>query len=424
MPFDARKVPPRVAVIGGGVSGLAAAHFLRPVADVTLYEAEPRLGGHARTVLAGLSGERPVDTGFIVFNYATYPHLGRLFQQLDVPVVRSDMSFGVSIDRGRIEYALRSLPALFAQPRNTMRPGFLRMLRDIQRFNAAAEAAVAGDPSIGELVGELGLGDWFRRYYLVPICGAIWSTPECEIEAFPARVLLRFFRNHGLLGLNGQHQWWTVAGGSREYVRRLVRQLEAGSVRMLAGVPVAGVSRDGDSVTVHAVGRVSEQFDEVVLACHADQALRLIERPTAAESAALGAIRYRSNAAVLHRDPRQMPRRRACWSSWVYRADSQRERPGIGVTYWMNRLQNIPDEDPLFVTLNPGEPIPDQLVYDRTSFDHPVFDHAAIRAQEELAALQGANATWFVGAYLRHGFHEDGIASAMRVARQMRVTVR
>ena len=200
MPFDARKVSPRVAVIGGGISGMAAAHFLHPSETVTLYEAEPRLGGHARTVLAGRSGERPVDTGFIVFNYATYPHLGRLFKALDVPVARSDMSFGVSMDGGRIEYALRSLPALFAQPRNAARPGFLRMLRDIQRFNTAAEAMVDDDPTIGELIGTLGLGDWFRRYYLVPICGAIWSTPESEIEAFPARILLRFFRNHGLLG--------------------------------------------------------------------------------------------------------------------------------------------------------------------------------------------------------------------------------
>jgi predicted NAD/FAD-binding protein len=424
MPLDARTYLPRVAVIGGGVSGLAAAHSLRGDADVTLYEAEPRLGGHARTVLAGVRGDRPVDTGFMVFNYATYPHLGRLFQQLEVPVVRSDMSFGVSIDRGRIEYALTSLSALFAQRRNAMRPGFLRMLRDIQRFNAAAEAAAEDDPTIGELAGTLGLGDWFRRYYLVPICGAIWSTPESEIEAFPARVLLRFFRNHGLLGIYGQHQWWTVEGGSREYVRRLVGQLEAGSVRILAGTPVAGVSRDDAGVTVHAAGRSPERFDEVVFACHADQALRLLERPTAAEAAALGAIRYRRNAAVLHRDPRQMPRRRVCWSSWVYRSDGDREVPGIGVTYWMNRLQNIPDDDPLFVTLNPSDPIPDDLVYDRTSFDHPVFDHGAIRAQEALAAIQGANATWFAGAYLRNGFHEDGIASAMRVARQMRATVR
>ena len=424
MPFDVTRVPRRVAVIGGGISGMAAAHFLHPSETVTLYESEPRLGGHARTVLAGRSGERPVDTGFIVFNYATYPHLGRLFKELDVPVARSDMSFGVSMDGGRIEYALRSLPALFAQPLNAARPGFLRMLRDIQRFNTAAEAMVEDDPTIGDLVGTLGLGDWFRHYYLVPICGAIWSTPESEIEAFPARILLRFFRNHGLLGLTGQHQWWTVEGGSREYVRRLASDLEAGGVRIVTGAPVARVVRDGDGVTVHVPGRPAERYDEVVLACHADQALRLLERPTAAETAALGAIRYRSNAAVLHRDPRQMPRRRACWSSWVYRAEGERTNPGIGVTYWMNRLQNIPDDDPLFVTLNAGDAIPDEMVYDRTSFDHPVFDHAAIRAQDALAALQGANGTWFAGAYLRHGFHEDGIASAMRVARRMRVTVR
>ncbi len=255
MPFDAGRALPRVAVIGGGISGMAAAHLIGGAAKVTLFEAEPRLGGHARTVLAGRNGNQPVDTGFIVFNYATYPHLARLFQALDVPVARSEMSFGVTIDGGRIEYGLRSAAALFAQRSNAARPGFLRMLRDIARFNASAEmVAERDDPTMGELIATLGLGDWFRRCYLRPICGAIWSTPPAEIDAFPARTLLRFFRNHALLGARGQHQWWTVDGGSIEYVRRLEAAMLRGGVEVRSGAAVRAVVRHDGGVAVHVRG--------------------------------------------------------------------------------------------------------------------------------------------------------------------------
>ena len=279
---------------------------------------------------------------------------------------------------------------------------------------------MADGQTVGELIAALGLGAGFRDHYLRPFCGAIWSTPEMDVDAFPATMLVRFFRNHGLLGLTGQHQWWTVQGGSVEYVRRLAQRLEAGGVRIARGAPVARVVRTGTGCVVHVEGRAPEAFDQVVFACHADTSLALLDRPTAGETRLLGAIRTHANRAVLHRDATQMPRRRACWSSWVYRTTG-RPGGGIGVTYWMNRLQNIPEDEPLFVSLNPSEPIPDRLVYDDTVFRHPVFDAAALRAQQGIAAIQGENRTWFAGAWLRNGFHEDGIASAVRIARRMRV---
>lgn len=418
MALDAGRDSQRIAVVGGGIAGLSAAFALKGHAQVTLFEAEPRLGGHARTVLAGRRGDRPVDTGFIVFNHATYPHLGRLLRELEAPIERSDMSFGASLDGGRIEYALRDARALFARPRNALSPAFLGMLRDILRFNRQAEGAVADGQTVGELVAALGLGDGFRRLYLRPFCGAIWSMPDAEVEAFPAAMLVRFFRNHGLLGTSGQHQWWTVSGGSRAYVDRLARRLVADGVGIRAGSPVRDVARDETGVMIAAAGMEPERFDEVVLACHADQALALLARPTTAERRLLGAIRYRPNRAVLHADAGQMPRRRACWSSWNARVGDQ--AAGVGVTYWMNRLQNLPEDDQLFVTLDPATPIPDALVYDETVFRHVIFDADALRAQGGIAAIQGENRTWFAGAWLRNGFHEDGVASALRIARGLR----
>ncbi|MBZ0124144.1 MAG: FAD-dependent oxidoreductase [Roseovarius sp.] len=421
MSFDARPIhPQRVAIVGGGISGMAAAYLLAPHHAVTLYEAAPRLGGHARTVIAGRNGDQPVDTGFIVFNHANYPHLTRMFMDLDVPVKPSDMSFGASIDDGRVEYALRNLRGLFGQPGNIARPGFLRMIRDIMRFNARAEtAAQSDDITVADLIADLDLGPWFRRFYLLPICGAIWSTPPDEIGNFPARTLVRFFRNHALMSAGGQHRWWTVDGGSIEYVRRLERHLRGRGVAIRTGVPVTSVTRTGIESVVHVTNRSPETFDQVILACHSDQALRLLARPTVREAAILGAIRYQNNNAVLHSDARLMPRRRACWSSWVYNADTSLDAAAIGVTYWMNRLQGIAESDPLFVTLNPVRAIAEDRIYDSTVFRHPVFDRSAIRAQSALRRMQGENNTWFAGAYTRHGFHEDGFASAVRIARQM-----
>ncbi len=407
----------KIAIVGGGISGLSAAYYLSAQHDVTLYEAASRLGGHARTVLAGKTGDQPVDTGFIVFNYATYPYLTRLFRELDVPVMKSEMSFCASIDNGKIEYGLNSLAAISAQKRNLVRPEFYKMVLDILRFGKEAEAAATNDDkTIGELVAELGLGRWFRDNYLMPMCGAIWSTPVTDVDAFPAKSLIQFFRNHALLAGTGQHQWWTVKGGSIEYVRRLEAAILARGCTIHTATPIEHVTRGGTDVSVVAQGHGAQKFDDVIFACHSDQALNILgHNATSGEADALGAIRYRPNTAVLHCDDRQMPTRRGCWSSWAYRSQDG----GVGVTYWMNRLQNIPESDPLFVTLNPTTPIPADKIYDRVAFSHPVFDKAALRAQRQLRAMQGQNNTWFAGAYNRHGFHEDGIASAMRIVRMM-----
>ena len=419
MSFDAPQTRPlRIAIIGSGISGLAAAWQLAPHNRITIFESEPRLGGHSRTIMAGQRGDQPVDTGFIVFNHANYPHLTRLFMDLDVPIERSDMSFGATIDNGRIEYALRDLRGLFAQRSNLARPGFLRMIADIARFNAGAVAAAhSDDVTIAELLDDLRMGQWFRDHYLLPICGAIWSTPAREVGAFPARSLVRFFENHALLSATGQHQWWTVSGGSVEYVRRLEKALRIRGVDFRLSCPVARVLRGAESVSVTPEKGEAEIFDHVILACNSDQALRLLSDTQPDERAALSAVRYQPNKVILHRDAAQMPKRRACWSSWVYQASGRGDETRLGVTYWMNRLQNIPDSDPLFVTLNPAQDIRQELIYDQETFWHPVFDHGALAAQRQIQAIQGRNRTWFAGAWLRHGFHEDGFASAVRVAR-------
>lgn len=412
--------PQRIAIIGGGISGLASAYLLAPSHAVTLYEASPILGGHARTITAGKNGDQPVDTGFIVFNYANYPHLTRMFEALDVPVAKSDMSFGASINDGKIEYALRNFGSLIAQKRNMFRPGFVRMISDINRFNNKAEALVHDDTvTIGELMDDLKLGLWFQNYYLMPLCGAIWSTSPAEIRSFPAKSLLQFFRNHALLSPSGQHQWWTVDGGSVEYVRRMENHLRGRGVAIHLNTPAQSVTRSDTQSTVHVTGQPDAEFDQVIFACHSDQALRLLAQPTPQEQAALSAIRFQDNQIVLHRDTAQMPNRKAVWSSWVYKADTTKPEPSIGVTYWMNRLQNIPHDDPLFVSLNPSKPVQDHLIYDQKTFRHPVFDRAAITSQDQLMKMQGLNNTWFAGAYTRHGFHEDGFASAVRIARML-----
>ena len=426
MPFEQSNpgsTGPRIAVVGGGITGMAAAYHLSPTCQVTLFEAEPRLGGHARTVMAGKNGDQPVDTGFIVFNRVNYPHLTRLFEELDVPIANSDMSFAASIDGGRMEYGLRNAQALFGQPSNLLRPGFLRMLRDLMRFNAQAERLADDDSvTLGEFLDTLGLGPWFRDYYIAPISGAIWSTPKEEVLAFPAQALVRFFRNHHLMQLSGQHQWLTVEGGSIEYVRRLEAALRARGVTLHLGMPVESIARGpgvtdiarGPGVTVRA-GGAPQDFDEVILATHSDDSLRLLADPSKDEAEALGAVKYQPNDAVLHADPRVMPKRRVTWSSWNYVEHPGHKAGPIDLTYWMNSLQPIPESDPHFVTLNSRIEIDERLVYDRVTFRHPVYDLGALAAQKRIAAMNGTRNTWFCGAWMKNGFHEDGYGSAMDV---------
>lgn len=421
MPFETpARHPRRIAVIGGGISGMAAAWLLAPGDRVTLFEAAPRLGGHARTVVAGRNGDQPVDTGFIVFNHANYPNLTAMFEALDVPTTPSTMSFGASFDAGACEYNLNSLDQIFASRRNLADPRFLRMIRDILHFNRNALKA-ARDPAmtIGELLDTLGVGRWFRERYIAPFSGAIWSTPKEQIMRFPARAMVRFFENHALLGYSGQHQWHTVQGGSVEYVRRLTLDLTARGVDLRTSAPVAAVRRGPAGVEVRAKGGESEQFDSVIFATHSDDTLAMLADATPDERATLGAVRYQDNHAVLHADASLMPKRRKVWASWTYTEHSPADRERISLSYWMNSLQPIPHDDLHIVTLNPTRPIDERLIYDTNTFRHPVFDLAAFAAQDRIRATNGANNTWFAGAWMRNGFHEDGFASAVDVVEAM-----
>ncbi|MCC5987663.1 MAG: FAD-dependent oxidoreductase [Pararhodobacter sp.] len=420
MPFEPRPAQPRrIAVIGAGISGMAASWLLAQEARVTLIEAAPRLGGHARTVIAGKRGDQPVDTGFIVFNHANYPNLTAMFEALDVPTMPSDMSFGASFDGGRCEYNLNSLDQVFATRRNMADPRFLRMIRDILHFNARAGAVAQPGMTIGALCDALKLGRWFRERYIQPFSGAIWSTPKEQIMEFPARAMVDFFRNHALLGYSGQHQWRTVAGGSVEYVRRLENDLRARGVDIRKGAPVAGLRRPGPGAELRMQGGEWEHFDAVIMATHSDTALRLLADPSPAEVAALGAVRYQDNHAVLHADPVMMPKRRKCWASWSYTEHSPADREKISLSYWMNSLQNIPHDDLHVVTLNPTRAIREDLVYDSHTFRHPVYDLGAFAAQEKIRAFNGTRDTWYCGAWMRNGFHEDGFASAVDVVQAM-----
>ncbi|MEO1363035.1 MAG: FAD-dependent oxidoreductase [Pseudomonadota bacterium] len=407
-----------IAVIGGGISGMGAAHLLSRDHHITLFEAEPRLGGHARTIIAGKHGDQPVDTGFLVFNYVNYPHMAKLFAELDVPVTESNMSFGASIDGGRLEYGLASLDALFAQRSNALNPNFLRMVRDILHFNKNALRIANEDRTrtTGQFLEALGTGEWFRDYYLLPLSGAIWSTPTQKIMDFPAHAMIQFFENHALLSHTGQHQWYTVNGGSVQYVSRLEAAMRRQLVDIRLHAPVQSVRRTASGVEVKAWGGEWEAFDEVVFATHSDDSLAMLADPTGVERTALGAVKYQPNDVVLHRDESIMPKRRQTWSSWVYTEDKAAQTDRIDLTYWINSLQPVPVDDPHFVTLNTKRTIREELIYDQTVLRHPVYDLAALAAQDTVRAMNGANATWFCGAWMRHGFHEDGYASAVDVA--------
>jgi hypothetical protein len=406
--------------VGSGIAGLGAAWALSRHHEVTLFEAEDRLGGHANTVEVTLNGQRiAVDTGFIVYNLRTYPHLIRLFEQLGVPTEASSMSFGVSLGDGRVEYA-GSPRGLFAQKRNLLRPGHWSMIRDVLRFYRNAPKLLQLPPTAPEAAQTL--GDYLQRHgygrsfvydHLLPMAAAIWSCPVERMLAFPIRSFVRFCDNHGLLLLRGRPQWRTVTGGSREYVKRVADGI-SGPIRL--ATPVRALTRDPAGVKV-TTDAGAERFDQVVVATHGDRALQLLGRDAdARERAVLGAFGYEPNRAVLHGDPRLMPARRAVWSSWNYMGDGAHAPDAkVSVSYWMNSLQNLTGPD-LFVSLNPlQEPDPARCFAEFT-YDHPVFDTAALDAQACLPDIQGVRRTWFCGSYCGYGFHEDGLESGFAVA--------
>jgi len=409
----------RIAVVGSGISGLSCAWLLSQGHEVTLFEADDRIGGHSNTVDAP-SPTQPVavDTGFIVYNETNYPNLTALFEHLGVPTKAAHMSFAVSIDDGGFEYSSHGLGALFAQKRNYASPRFWRMISDLLRFQKQAPRDLAELERSGETLDAYlvrgGYGDLFREAHLLPQAAAIWSCSMGQMADYPAASFVRFYMNHNLLKLDMKPTWRTVDGGSRSYVTRLAATFRG---RTVTKAGVVGVLRGLDGAALRFDDGRLESFDAVVLATHSDQALKLLEAPSAEDRRLLGAIQYRPNRVILHRDTALMPKRRKAWAAWTHLGYSARAGEG-GVTYWMNELQSLPGP-PLFVSLNPAKAPDPALVIGEWDYEHPVFDAAAVAAQSELWSLQGRRNVWFAGAWFGAGFHEDGLQAGLAVAEQL-----
>ncbi len=421
----------KLAIVGSGISGLAAAHALRGRADITLFEANDYFGGHTHTVDITLPTPQGavthgVDTGFLVFNERTYPNLIRLFAELGVATAKSDMSFSVQVPGAvggqPLEWSGSDLNTVFAQRGNLLRPRFWGMLSDLLRFNklctqlAVNGADAALNQPLGEFLQEQRFGAAFRDWYLLPMLGCIWSCPTDQMLEFPVATMVRFCHNHGLIQVSNRPQWWTVTGGAKHYVEKIVAQITDKRLN----TPVQRIERLADGVHL-TTEQGTERFDRLVLATHSDQALTLLGDATADERTTLGAIRYQPNRAVLHTDTAVLPQRHAAWAAWNYEraAQADRESAQVCLHYLLNRLQPLPFTQPVLVSLNPVKPIDPSKVLGEYDYAHPVFDLAAIAAQKQVHRLQGQNNTWFCGAWTGYGFHEDGLKSGLAVARML-----
>lgn len=406
----------RIAIIGTGISGLACAWFLNPHHEITVYEKDDRTGGHSHTITVSEAGEElPIDTGFMVYNEVTYPLLTRLFRSLEVETKATSMSFSVQHRDHDVEFNGGSMNLLFGQRKNLLRPRFWKMLAQIDRFNRETveelKTPVHGDPTLGAYVRARGYGNDFLQWYLVPMAAAVWSSPPDRIENFPARTLMRFWYNHGFLGLDTQHPWRTVEGGSKRYVEKLTAPFR---------------DRIRESSEVHEITPSNEvvlsdghrdRFDRIVLAAHGDQALRMVGQPTPLEKELLSPFHYQENEAVVHSDALVMPQTGRCWASWNYRIDQRRH----STHYWMNSLQGVSKRQNYFVSINPDSIAPDKVIR-KMRYEHPLFDLDAIAAQERLAELDHAgdlSGRYFCGAWQRYGFHEDGLWSAARLCKHL-----
>lgn len=414
----------KLAIIGSGISGLGCAHFLHERFDLTLFEQNSYAGGHTNTVTVQ-EGERsvPIDTGFMVFNHVTYPNLTRLFRELQVDTKPTEMSFSVQHLPSGLEYGGGNLNVLFGQRRNLIRPRFLKMVLQMQRFGKEAVSALndtrwAGH-TLREYVAERGYGDDFLHLFIVPMGGAVWSTPPDRMLEFPAQTLLRFWYNHGFLGIDTQHQWWTVSQGAQSYVKELTAPF---AHRVQTNRRVASICRQPNGVLLTMEDGATLEFDKVILASHADQSLALLKDPTPLESRLLTPFQYQPNTATLHTDASFMPKTRRVWSSWNYRIDPLPDQPwGAPTThYWMNELQQVSDRENYFVSLNCGDRIDPSKILKRIAYEHPLFSLDAIAAQQDLPQLNQLSpdqTTYYAGAWFRYGFHEDGFTSALDCAR-------
>lgn len=408
----------KIAIVGSGIAGLTCAYLLNRKHDIQLFEAGARIGGHTHTVDVEVQGERhAVDTGFIVFNDWTYPNFIRLMDRLGVASKPTEMSFSVNDPRSGVEYNGNNLNSLFAQRSNLLRPAFWGMLRDILRFNREAlsdlaEQRIAADLTLGAYLEQGGYGRRFVEHYIVPMGAAIWSMSPTDMLDFPLRFFVRFFKNHGLLSVNDRPQWRVISGGSRSYLEPLSASF---AERIRLNCPVQRVERSGEGVLVHSPAG-AEHFDKVVFACHSDQALAMLAEPSAAEREILGALRYADNEVVLHTDTRLLPRRRLAWASWNYRLGGPSTQPAA-VTYNMNILQGIRSQTTFCVSLNQTAAIDPAQILGRFSYAHPQYSLDGIKAQARWEELCGAQHSYYCGAYWANGFHEDGVVSALRVAR-------
>lgn len=415
--------PKKIAIIGSGISGLSCAWLLNKAHNVTLYEKDDRLGGHSNTVTCEINDQSvDVDTGFIVFNPINYPNLVKFFQTIDIETCETDMSFSISINDGKMEYSGTGLQGFFAQKTNLFNPSFWRMIKEILRFYRESGAMIMqmdklDEISLGELLEQKGYGDTFIYNHLLPMGAAIWSTPVEKMLNYPASSFLRFCRNHGLVQFKDRPQWSTVVGGSKRYVDKIASELE-GRIRLNSRIHK--IIRSNEQVIIEDHHGNQEYYDDVVLACHSDQALALLEHPTEEEKELLRHFPYQRNKAYLHLDSDLMPHRQAAWSSWNYLSKGARDiTQEVSVTYWMNKLQPLNTNTPLFVSLNPITEPRTGTILRSFFYDHPAFGKKALSAQKKLWNLQGKQNTWFCGAYFGYGFHEDGLQSGLAVAEQL-----
>ncbi|MBE9602402.1 NAD(P)/FAD-dependent oxidoreductase [Pedobacter sp. MC2016-24] len=412
----------KMAIIGTGIAGMGCGHLLKDKYELTFYESADYIGGHTNTVVIEEQG-KPVyiDTGFMVFNYQTYPHLCQLFEELKAPVKKTDMSFSVQYLSSKLEYSGSSLNHLFAQRRNILNPSFLKMLLQINRFNKQS-VEILDDPayadySIGRFIKTFGYSEDMLWKYLIPMSAAVWSAPMEQILDFPAVSLIRFFKNHGFLGLNSQHQWYTLHQGSQAYRLLLIKPFKD---RIKLNTPVHSVLRQDDGrVQVRTADGTVAMFDKVIMACHADQAYRIVDRQTKDEERLLSKFKYQPNKAVLHTDESLMPKKKLAWSSWNYRVEKDGDRLVPSTIYWMNRLQQVSDQQNYFVSINPSQALDPAKVIKEIAYEHPLFDVAAMQAQAELPLLNVNGPVYYCGSYFKYGFHEDAYASAVALCKNL-----